>query len=108
MIVTDDRLQKALTYRAETDEPEAKLHTLVVKSKYKLDAIFNTIAAMSEGTVLERNAKAYKHPDYESALAAYLTALSEHRQIKNKRDTETSLVDVWRSENANRRQGNIT
>jgi hypothetical protein len=108
MLITEDRLQKALTYIAETDEQEAQLHALVIKTKKKEEAIFDTIAAIGEGTVLERKARAHKHPDTESAVAAHLTALSEHRHVKNKRDTEKIIIDVWRSENATRRQGNIT
>jgi hypothetical protein len=41
-------------------------------------------------------------------MNGYFTALQEFLAMKNKRSTESIVVDVWRSLNSSRNKGNIT
>jgi hypothetical protein len=107
VIVNSGRLEKALTYLASTDREEADLFADAERKKKAMESMFTTIAAHSEGTVIQREAKAYEHSRYEEARDAYLAALSEHRAMKNKRSTESILIEVWRSLNAARNKGQI-
>jgi hypothetical protein len=101
------RVEDALKFLAETDEQEAKLKALVEKTKEKMKSVFKIVAAASSGTVLEKEGKAYKHPDYESSADAHFTAIAQHQQLMNERKRQVLIIDVWRSLNAARNKGQI-
>lgn len=102
------RMNEALRLLAESDEQEAELRTLVEKSKKSMDAKFKTIAAHSgKKIVLEREAYALEHAEYQTTEAAYLNALTQHGKLKNERATHVITIDVWRSLNAARNKGQI-
>ena len=100
-------MNKALTHLGETDEDEAKLKTAVERAKKKMDAEFKIIGSTALGTVIEKEAAAYRHETYKSSAAAYFTALTEHGKLKNERSTDSITIDVWRSLNAARNKGQI-
>ena len=102
------RVETALIRLAESDEQEAELRSLVEKTKEECKAKFIVIAAAEkEGTVMQREAVAYKHESYKSTQAAYYNALTEHGKVKNQRAHEVIVIDVWRSLNAARNKGQI-
>lgn len=107
-MISNDRLQKALTYLAETDEPCAKAKSLMIG----LEKQEKTILAMhflgNSGAVEERKARAQVTPQYQSWRETYEQAVLDFELYRNKRTTEELIVEVWRSVNANRRHGNVT
>lgn len=107
MIATEDRVRLALKYMAETDDPAAKAKSLVKG----LEQARKTIKALSflhaTGTNGEREATAYASQDYKDAVTRYEDAVYDDELYANKRKTEALIVEVWRSENANRRSGNV-
>jgi len=108
MLINETRLQKALTYLAETDEPAAALRADVERAEFKAKAIKDSVFLHSEGTVAERTALSGTHQDYAGAMEAYFMALKASDAMRNKRATETIVVDAWRSLNSGRNKGNIT
>ncbi len=102
--ISDERLQKALTYLAETDEESAMLKTDVERQEYikKRTRAIGFLSAA--GNVEERKAKAEVSDEVESAEHDYTRALQKHEAMAAKRKTEALIVEVWRSCNANRRQ----
>ena len=107
MNISDDRLQKALTYLAETDEPCADLKANTERAEFKAEAIRDAIFLRTDGTVAERTAVAKASPEYADAKEAQFIVLAQYEAMKNKRSTEAIVVDVWRSINANQRRGNV-
>ena len=107
-MISEDRLQKALTFIAETDEKAAELKTDVERASYKSKKIKASIFVHEEGAMDLRKAKAEISQDAIDADAEYLQAHQDSQALENKRKTEFLVVDVWRSLNASRRQGNIT
>jgi hypothetical protein len=108
IVISADRLQKSLTYLAETDEPCAKAKSLMIG----LERQEKTILAMQylgfTGTVEERKAKAQATPQYQNWRETYEQAVFDYELMKNKRSTEEMVIECWRSLNANQRRGNIT
>jgi hypothetical protein len=104
-MISDKRLEQALTYLSETDQEAAELTANVERIEFRAKAIKDAIFLHEEGTVADRAAKAGSHTDYNIAMSAYFAALQQAQAVKNKRQTEVIFVDVWRSMNANRRQG---
>lgn len=108
MIVSEERMEKSLRYLAETDQEEANLKGEVARSEAKWKAKRDIVFRHLDGTVADRTAEANTHPDVLVALEEHHSAITNHAAVYNKRKTEMIIIDVWRSENASRRIGNIT
>lgn len=106
-MINEERLMKALRYLSETDEPAAELLAMTERLEFKAKAMRDTVFLMEEGTVAERQAKAGSHVEYVKSMEAYFEALKESQHLKNKRGTESIVVDAWRSLNSARNKGNL-
>lgn len=107
MLITDARLEKALTKLAESDDLVAQLHADVERSEYKAKAVRDAIFLRSEGSVAERNAIAGTHAEYAAAMDAYFEALKSHESLRNARSRESLICDLWRSMSSARTKGLI-
>jgi len=107
VLINESRLQKALTYLAETDEPAAVLRAESERAEYKAKAIKDALFLTFEGSVAERQAKAGSDKRYTDALDQYFDALKTSESMRNKRSTEVIVIDTWRSLNSGRNKGNI-
>lgn len=106
-MINQERMEKALRYLAETDAEEAALYERSLRFDERRKQIFAVQKGYAKGSVAEREAAAYDSDEYRGATEAYFAALEEHRAMKNKRATESMVIEVWRSENASRRKGNV-
>jgi Na+/phosphate symporter len=106
-MISDERLAKALTYISETDQQAAELKTDVERQQFKLKKIKSAIFSCSEGNIEERRSEAEVADSTQEQVKEYLVSLQDYNEIDNKRKTEQLIIEVWRSLNANRRQGNI-
>jgi hypothetical protein len=106
-MISKDRLEKALTYLAETDEQLAEARMVMERCEFRAKATKDALIKHGEGGLGERTAAAGFDPEYTAAMDAYFAALMEHDKIRNKRQTESIIVEVWRSLSANRRQGQV-
>lgn len=107
MLINEERLQKALTYLATTDEPAADLRADAERAEFKAKAIKDAVFLAKAGTVAERQALAGASGEYCSAMDEYFDALKASDAMRNKRSTESIVVDCWRSLNSGRNKGNI-
>ena len=107
-MISQDRLEKALTFISTTDEKAAELKTDVERAAYKIKAMKAQIIAHEDGAMELRKAIAEKHERVAEATGAWLEYFKQYHALDNKRKTEILVIDVWRSLNASRRQGNIT
>ncbi len=106
-MITEDRLAKALTYLATTDEDVAQLLVDMERAEYKAEAIRDTIFLHLEGSVADRQAKAKTATEYAAAKDAEFAARLKFKAMENKRKTENVVIDAWRSLNKAKSQGNI-
>lgn len=105
-MISDDRREKAIRYLAETDQESAELEGEMVRREYLFDMIKDRVFLVSDGAnVKEREAKANTSAETQRAHEEYVQALVKFKGMKAKRQTEAMICDQWRSENANRRQG---
>jgi hypothetical protein len=107
-MISEKRLGEALTYLAETDERAAILQTEMERAEFKAKAVKDAIFIHLKGeTVAERTALAGSSPEYREAMALYFESAQEYQAMRNKRSTESIVVDVWRSLNSSRNKGNL-
>ena len=105
-MISDDRREKAIRYLAETDQESAELEGEMVRREYLFDMIKDRIFLTADGTsIKEREATANISAETQRAHEEYVQALVKFKGMKAKRQTEAMICDQWRSENANRRQG---
>lgn len=107
MIVTEDRLQKALHYLATTDEPVAKAKALMkgLEKQEKTIKAQEFISQKGRGGVAEREHAAYASEAYNLWLKMYEEAILDYELLDSKRNTEALIVEVWRSLNSARTKG---
>jgi hypothetical protein len=103
-MITEERLEKALVYLAQTDEPAANNKALCKKLD-KMERIIRGEAFLkASGTVAEREAKAYTSQEYRDHVAYAENCWVDSELLDNKRHTEEVIVDVWRTMSANHRK----
>jgi hypothetical protein len=104
-MISDNRVEQAMRYLSETDLPAAE-----AKSKVKaLEQYGKTVKALGflevQGTVAERDHLSLTTKEYDKYRDDYEKAVLESEHFSNKRATEAGVREVWRSLQANRRQG---
>lgn len=107
MEISDDRLQKALTYLATTDAEAARAKALVEGLSEQRKTVKAILFQAAQGSNQVREAEAYASEEYTAHINKLTAAVERFETLRNKRLTESLIVEVWRSCNANRRNGNI-
>lgn len=106
-MISDERVQKALSYLAETDDKCAKAKSLMEGLRHQLKTVESIAFLHATGTMAEKEAYAYVSEGYKEHVSKIENATYEYETVKNKRLTEELIVEVWRSIGANRRRGNV-
>ena len=109
-MINEEKLQKALTYLAETDVPCAKARGLLAgfeRQEKTIKAIAFLDSTGTKLTMAEREAMAYSSPAYREHTQKIADATTDYEIMRNRRLTAELIVEVWRSMNANRRHGNV-
>ena len=109
-MISEERLQKALTYLVDTDN-EVAVKKAYMKGLEKQEKSIRAAAFLEQegkDTVAGREARAYDSELYRKWVKDYEDAVVDYESLNNKRITEMTMIEVWRSLNAARRQGNIT
>ena len=107
-MINKDRLQQALTYLAETDEECARLRADHARAEFKAKSIKNAIFhSIDVGSIADRTAEVEVSQEYIDAKTSEFEFFFKYEAMKNKRITETIIVDTWRSLNAGRNKGQI-
>ena len=108
-MITEDRLEKALAYLAQTDEQSAEASANV---KY-LDRLLKRRKALfitGESNLKSISAKEqayYASDDYQKAVQEIYDAEVKANTLENKRDKEGMVIDLFRTIEASRRKHNI-
>tara|TARA_R100000656_G_scaffold34478_1_gene29519 strand:- start:323 stop:646 length:324 start_codon:yes stop_codon:yes gene_type:complete len=102
--ISQDRMESAMMFLAETDIPAAK-----AKGRVKaLDQYGRTVKAFgfleATGTVAEREAKSYTTDKWKQHIDNVEQAVIDAEALENQRASAMGVRDVWRTLQANRRQ----
>ena len=101
------RVTEALEYLAETDEKYGRLKGSTAALEYIIKVAEAEGFIEADGPQGERQAKARSSEKYKKAVEDYRDVRTDMEIIGAKRKTAELTIEVWRSQNANRRQGNI-
>ena len=99
--------EKAIKYLVATDEELGRAKTLydgLYDQKKTIQAIQFLKAT---GSAAERTQRALASDEYIGHLLIIKDAQIEFEILRNKRQSQISVIDMWRSVNSNQRKGNI-
>lgn len=108
MEVTLPLMEKALAYLAETDVEYADAKGLLEELAISCKRMRQRAFTLATGTVAERNALAEDTPGVVESDYEWVAQVRAFEVLKQKRARAVLTIDIWRSLNASRRQGNIT
>ncbi len=107
-VVTEDRAGKALRYLALTDQESADAKVAVAKAEYYCELVrAQVMLEQKEGSIAHKEAIAEVDERTQKAEDARMKAIGAFEYLKAKRATEIWVIEMWRSLNSNRRQGNV-
>ena len=107
-LVSEDRISKVLDYLAATDETYAEAKVATSRTEY-LAKLQESMAykEITVGSIEDKKAEAKISPKVMAKWDEHYSALIAYEKMRAKRERAVLLVDLWRSLNANRRQGNV-
>jgi hypothetical protein len=107
-IISEERLEKALRYLANSDADVAQLKAEVSRREYAAKLARAKVFLMSEGSVEQKKALAESSEGVQEAENNLADTIAAFEALKAKRQTEALIVDVWRSLNSARTHGVLT
>ena len=108
MAISDERMEKALRYLVDTDEPCARAKSLMIGlEEQKRTVISIAMIASTEKSAAMKEADARVSQDYIQWAGDYSKSIYEYETMRNKRITEALVIEAWRSCNSNRKKGNV-
>jgi len=106
--MTTEDAEKALDFLKDSDEQDAKLKARLEYLKEKKKNIIAFAQTESDkGSQAAKEQDAFMSMGYVEWLDEYKSAVYDHLLVNNRRKSASLQIEVWRSINANSRQGNI-
>ena len=112
-MITEDRLEKALAYLAQTDEQSAEASANVkyldrlLKRRKALFITGETGLVINLKSISAKEQAYYASDDYQKAVQEIYDAEVKANTLENKRDKEGMVIDLFRTLEASRRKHNI-
>jgi hypothetical protein len=106
-VIDESRVEGAVEFLRDTAKQYGQARGYMAFAEGNLRRIKSLELLAAEGSLGEREAKAYASPRYLEALQDLQNATAEYETLRARRESAAITVDVWRSQNAARRQGAI-
>ena len=100
-------VEKALDYLVKTDEEAAMARALMSFIEDKKKTVKATEMLKHDGAISSREMEALASGAYKEVLEEYKAAVYDYELLRNRRKSAELVVEVWRTESANQRKGNI-
>lgn len=105
--LNDERVERALKHLATTDHALANAKKGMMSLEYAAKLAEHAVYLVTEGTAQERKATAESSTTAQAAWGKYFDAVAAYEQCRAKREYEWLVVDLYRTVESSRRQGNI-
>ncbi len=105
MLITEDRLERALTFLASTDDQIGELRGEMLRTEH-MHEVTEALAFKSlEGSVEDRKRGAKADQSSMEAFAAHVRATVEYEKLRARRQREVLIIDIYRTQESSRRAG---
>lgn len=106
-MINYDDAETALNYLVNTDE-EAARSKVLYEGLYEQRKTIRAVQFLNaKGSAAERTERALASVEYQEHLMLIKDAQIEFEILRNKRFTNQSIIEMWRSVNSNQKKGNI-
>lgn len=103
-MIDEAKLERAMEFLAQSDEMGAELKANVARTEYLAKVAESMCFNALDGPMEARKNEARVADSTKVAWEKHFQALQAYEVIRAKRERAVLTVDVWRSQNANRRQ----
>jgi hypothetical protein len=103
MIVDEEKVQTALDYLSIWPHPEAKAKWRLSNAENEFEVVWAQVYKENEGTVEDRKCACHLDQRVRDAKEAVSKGRYEADAHKARVRSSETIIDVWRSENANAR-----
>jgi hypothetical protein len=103
-VISEVQLDKAMNYLAETDVECAELRANVARSEFMAKVCEGLHYKSASGSVEDRKQEARTTQAVIDEWEKHFVAITKYETVRARRMRAELLVEVWRSQNANRRQ----
>ena len=104
-MINDDQVEKALFYIRDSASEAGQLAGAVKEAEARRKASMAIAFLQATGTVAEREARSRTDPAVMAAYHDYCESVAAYEKLKLEIKAGEMLIDVWRTENSNRRAG---
>ena len=98
-------VQAAFDYLRKTDDEAGELAGAVKGAEHRMKVERSIKFLEFEGSIAARQAQAMASREYVNAVEDYANAVGDFEALRARRKRAELTIEVWRSVNANRRQG---
>lgn len=103
-MVSEQQLEGAMNYLAETDSQGAELKAAVLRTEHMAKVTESLTFLSSTGNNEERKALARTHADTGIAWNANFDAVKQYEIVRARRERAALTIEIYRTESANRRR----
>lgn len=104
-MISEEKLEQALNRIVDTDVLAAEKKVEVERRKFVMNRVMDAHFMSNTGSVEARKAEARCSEEYQQAEAQYLKAYLDAEKLNNERKSCALIVEVYRTQSANRRMG---
>ena len=103
MSISESKVESALEYLRDSAKQYGEVCGLVELRAHNIK-IYRSMAFLeSEGTIAEREARAWVRPEVKTAVEEHSNAVAEKNTIYTTRKAAELTCEIWRSQNATSR-----
>lgn len=104
-MIEDTRAEAACEFIRDNAKRHGQLKGLVLFSEYKIKRARAQAFIDADGTVAEREAKAWVLPDVWKAVEEHRDATAEETMLRDQIEAANLTFETWRTQQANQRKG---
>ena len=102
-LITDQMVHAAFDWLEENTDRAAHAKAMRVKAEYATKRARAQAFLDAEGTVAEREARAFMSDSVKDAMLAEVEAVEADEKMRGRRDKCSVIIDAWRTEQSNLR-----
>jgi len=107
MVITDQRLEAALTFIAESDLQIGHWRAEVLRSEFLVKSAIALAFKAQEGSIEERKQSALLTSEVKEANERHFKAVLEYEKLKAQRERQYIVIELYRTMSANLRRGQL-
>ena len=107
MVVTEERLEQALTFIAESDLNFANLKANVLRTEFKAKAAEALVYKSLEGSIEDKRQQTRLAPEVSAAWEQHFKSVVDFETLKARRERNFIVIELFRTFSANLRKGQV-